>query len=101
MNLLMEYIPNYSGHLKTVEYDESKHQISIVFYDKPEEFNPVVKLIFSGVSDYSCVFLDEYDPNCIELAIGFDLMTLGYCLHTDYREIIFKASKVQKIDINT
>jgi hypothetical protein len=101
MNLLTKYIPDYSGHLEKIEYDEQAHVLRVVFYDRPEEFNPVVELVFSGVTDYSCELLDEEAPNCIELAIGFDLMQLGYCLHTDVREIVFNAEKVDKIELNT
>ena len=101
MNLLSKYIPDYSGHLEKLEYDDLNQVFTVVFYDRPEEFNPVVKLVFYGVTDYKCEMLDEEDPNCIELAIGFDLMQLGYCLHTDIREVIFNAEKVSKIEINT
>jgi hypothetical protein len=101
MNLLTKYIPDYSGHLENLVYDEQAQVLSVVFYDRPEEFKPVVKLVFSGVTNYSCEMLDEEDSNCIELAIGFDLTQLGYCLHTDVREVIFKAEKVDKFELST
>jgi len=75
MNLLTKYISDYSGHLE--------------------------KIMFSGITNYRSEMLDDEVPNCIELAIGFDLMQLGYCLHTDVREIIFNAEKVDKVELST
>lgn len=101
MNLLEKYIPKYSGHVKSIEYIENEQKIEIVFFDLPEEFNPMLKLTFSGVCDFSEEQLDEPEENYIELVIGLDLWHGGYCLHTDLREINFKANEVVVVAINT
>ena len=72
-----------------------------MFYDKPEDFNPVLKLIFEGVTNFSSVQIDEREENCIDLAIGFDLKSEWYCLHTNVREVLFKSNNVESIAINT
>ena len=100
MNLLSKYIPEYSGHVKTIEYQEESKALEIVFFDRPEEFRPVLCLRFEGVSEMT---VDNYDldENCIELVIGLDLFHGGYCLHTDQREFNFKAKAVQSRVIDT
>lgn len=100
MNLLEYYIPDYSGHIESLEHSAPDGTLEIIFFDRPEEFNPVLKLVFEGVSELSQVQIDP-DENCIELVIGLDSASGGYCLHTDQREINFKASKVASFDINT
>jgi hypothetical protein len=101
MNLLEQYIPDYSGHIQSLKHDSTHATLEIVFYDRPEEFNAVIKLVFEGVSELNEVQLDEPDENCIELVIGLDEVHGGYCLHTDFREINFLASKVESFGINT
>jgi hypothetical protein len=100
MNLLSKYIPDYSGHVKSIEYIDESKALEIVFFDKPEEFNPVLLLRFESVSGIS---VDNYDldDNCIELIIGLDLFQGGYCLHTDQREFIFNAESVESFVIVT
>jgi hypothetical protein len=74
--------------------------IEIVFFNHPEEFNPMLKLIFEGVTNLREEQFDEREENCLELVIGLDLSQSGYCLHTDLRELNFNASKVVSIDLN-
>jgi hypothetical protein len=100
MNLLQKYIPKYSGHVQGIVYDEKNETIEIVFFDHTEEFNPILKLIFEGVSNLSEEQLNEREENCIELVIGLDLTQSGYCLHTDLRELNFNASKVVSVELN-
>jgi hypothetical protein len=101
MNLLDKYIPTYSGHVQSIGHDEKKGTIEIVFFDRPEEFNPMLKLVFEGVFNLSEEQLDEPAENYIELVIGLDLWQGRYCLHTDLREINFNASKVVSVVLNT
>ena len=100
MNLLSKYIPEYSGHVKSIEYFEDNNVLEIIFFDKPEEFKPVLSLRFEGVSGLN---VDNYDldENCIELVIGLDLLQGGYCLHTDQREFIFKAKSIESCNLAT
>jgi len=72
--------------------------LEIVFFDKPEEFNPVLLIRFENVSGIS---VDNYDldDNSIEIIIGLDLFQGGYCLHTDQREFTFKAELVKSCAI--
>jgi len=101
MNLLKQYIPDYSGHIESVNFRASDATFEIVFYDRPETFNVVFKLVFEGVSEFREVQVDAPEENFIELAIGLDSVSGGYCLHTDIREINFKAIKVGAFEINT
>lgn len=101
MNLLEHYIPDCSGHIQSIKHDATGATLEIVFYDRPEEFNAVFKLVFEGVSELNEVQIDETEENCIELVIGLDEIHGGYCLHTDIREINFRSSKVESFDINT
>ena len=101
MNLLEQYIPDYSGHIESLNHSATDGTLEIVFCDRPEEFNPVLKLVFEGVSELSQVQIDPPEENCIELIIALDSVHGGYCLHTDQREINFKASKVASFGINT
>ena len=101
MNLLQRYLPNFSGHIKSFIHDDLKNTFEIIFYDRPEDFNPVIKLVFSSVVDYKCEQHGNLENDFIDLAIGFDLNQNGYLLWTDIWEITFKASEVQKYDINT
>lgn len=73
MNLLSKYIPNYSGHVESIEFCRDSKSLEIVFYDRPEKFNKVVLLTFSGVSELTVETYD-LDENCIELVIGLDLL---------------------------
>jgi hypothetical protein len=100
MNLLSKYIPDYSGHVKSIEYIDESKVLEIVFFDRPEEFNPVLLLRFENVSEIS---VDNYDldENCIELIIGLDILPNGYCLHTDQREFNFNAESVVACEIAT
>ncbi|WP_440904830.1 hypothetical protein ACMZOO_00935 [Catenovulum sp. SX2] len=100
MNLLSKYIPEYSGHVKSIEYLEDNKVLEVIFFDKPEGFKPVLCLRFTEVSEIS---VDNYDldENCIELVIGLDLFQNGYCLHTDQREFIFKAKSIESRSIAT
>lgn len=100
MNLLDEYIPEYSGHVESIEFDAEAETLEIVFFDRPEEFTPVIKLLFQGVTEFH-EEIEDLDEDCIELVVGLDLWHDGYCLRTDQREINFKASKVVSIEINT
>jgi hypothetical protein len=99
MNLLNQYIPTYSGHVQSITRDERERKIEIVFFDYPEEFNPVLKLIFENVSDVSETQFEEKDENDIELIIGLDLWNGRYCLHTGLREINFKSTKVLSVPL--
>lgn len=101
MNLLEHYIPEYSGHIQSIEYSAIAASLEIVFYDCPEEFNVVFKLVFEGVSELDEVQIGEPEENSMELIIGLDEVHGGYCLHTDTREINFRSSKVKSVVINT
>lgn len=101
MNLLEQYIPDYSGHIQGIKHNARDATLEIVFYDRPEEFNAVIKLIFEGVTALNEFQIDEPDDNCIELVIGLDEVHGGYCIHTDTRVINFRASKVESFAINT
>ncbi|MCC2618357.1 hypothetical protein LJ739_19050 [Aestuariibacter halophilus] len=100
MNLLRKYIPEYSGHVKSIEYFEDNKVLEVIFFDKPVEFNPVLRLRFEGISGLN---VDNYDldENCIELVIGLDLLQGRYCLHTDQREFIFKAKSIESCNLAT
>jgi len=100
MNLLSKYIPHYSGHVESIEYDEELGTLSIVFFDRPEQFNPALLLTFSGVTELQLDIYD-FDEDCIELIIGLDLINGSYCLHTDQREFNFSAKNVGVRDIAT
>jgi len=102
MNLLERYIPDYSGHIESLKHSAADGTLEIVFFDRPEEFNAVLKLVFEDVSEFSqAQIIDPPEENYIELVIGLDSVHGGYCLHTDQREINFKASKVVSFGINT
>lgn len=101
MNLLQQYIPDYSGHIESLKHSAAGGTLEITFFDHPEEFNVVFKLVFEGVSEFSQVQISAPEENCIELVIGLDTVSGGYCLHTDQREINFKADKVVSFGINT
>ena len=101
MNLLEKYIPDFSGHIEGIYYDLAGESVEIVFYDEPEEFNPKVKLVFSGVCEYQEAEIEEIEEDCVELVIGLDEVAGGYCLHTNSREINFKAKNVLSISVST
>lgn len=99
MNLLDKYISAYSGHVQSITCDERERRIEIVFLDRPEAFNPVLKLVFEKVSELHEEQFEERDENDIELLIGFDLDDGCYYLHTDSRELNFKAAEVVEIPL--
>lgn len=99
MNLLKKYVPGFSGHIESIHYDENARTLDIVFYDRPEEFNPVLRLSFEGVTGFSEDIYD-LDSDSIELVIALDQLSSGCCLHTDQREITFKFSKVSAFENN-
>ena len=98
MNLLNVYLKDMSGHIKSFDYIEAEKTFTIVFYDGPETFEPVKKLIFEHVERYCCEIIGEEDPDCIDLAIGFDKQDNEYCLHTDQKEIVFTTSRPPKVE---
>ncbi|WP_299775879.1 hypothetical protein [uncultured Pseudoteredinibacter sp.] len=100
MNLLEEYIPDYSGHIAKLKYSVEKETLEIVFFDRPEEFNIVLKLVFYGVKELREAEFERPEDNCIELAIGLDSVIGGYCLHTDQREIHFQANRVESFSVD-
>jgi len=101
MNLLTKYLPNYNGYLQSIEYKKEKGILTIIFCSNPEEFKPILKLLFKEVANFSSVQIDEHENNYTELAIGFDLNSDVYLLHTDIREITFNANSVEVVEIIT
>ena len=98
MNLLSNFIPEYSGHVKSIDYCRLNNTLEVMFFDNPENLIPSSLLRFIGVSELR---LENYDldDNCIELVIGIDPFLGGYCLHTDKREFTFKAKSIELHDI--
>ena len=102
MNLLKRYIPKYSGHVESIKYLPELGEIILVFFDWPEQFKPVLKMTFTGVTEYCEEKLDDEPAgNYIELVIGLDEVNGRYCLHTDLREITFKAVAVSSVNLNS
>ena len=99
MNLLNKYIPDYSGHIQHYKYCSKRQTIEIVFFDRPEDFQPVLKLVFNNVIELSYEQLEPAEDDYIELVIGLDVTNEVYCLHTDIREVTFSATNLTSYDL--
>ena len=86
-----EYLTGYSGHIESMVYDEANRTMVITFFDQPESWKPVVRIVFSDIDQYDCEILDEEEDKFTDMAIGFDQENDSYCLHTDLYEINFRT----------
>jgi len=91
-DLMDTYLKDCSSYVSELTYDIGKRVLILVCVNNPDDFVPVIKVTFEGISLYSKETInEEYDDNCMDMVIGINwVRDKVLCIHTDKKEIIIE-----------
>lgn len=92
MDITSELLQGVSPYLSEVNYSVTYRKLVLVAVDDPEKMNPLVRVVFPEVINYS-EEVDEIDDDLVDGVIGIHWVHQDkICIRTDTREIIITLS---------
>jgi hypothetical protein len=93
MDITDKLLQGASPFISTYLYDVLKRKLVIELVDDPEKMNPVKRVTFTGILQYSeDEPTDEPDDLCMDGVIGIHWINSdSICIKTDDKEVIIKV----------
>ncbi len=89
---------NITEHVDSVNYSKDYLRLGITFNQRPENWEPSHKLVFSNVTDFNKEVLDDEGElgvdNFTGLVLEFSESSGSYYLHLSTTEFTFKTSEL-------